>query len=243
MTTQWAALAQPNAGAGDQIIYYRRPRTGEHAGWIVYGDSLSGTKLRDFVRRGFEPLMTYGVINTSARDRRMYGDKNTPRDDAMTKDIYIWDAILSHPDGPAEFPVEQLVSNRWYRPERCPVPDAFFPQLVGKEIKEYTCPERCGRPPFVAVDGIGGVSTLRTHLRVMHGWDQANLQAYGARVGIDFNKGDMSSVVTDFTYNADAAVTISCERCGEQFRGRTAKARLARHEKNHPVAAIETVGT
>ena len=243
MTNQWAAFAQPNAGAGDQIIYYRRPRRGEHNGWIVYGDSLSGTKLRDYVRRGFEPLMKYGVINSNERDRRMCGDATRPRDETMTKDRYIWEGILTHPDGPAEFPVEQLAAFRWYRPERCPVPDVYFPQLVGKQIKEYTCPERCGPPPFVAIEGMGGVGTLRTHLRVMHDCDQANLQAYGARVGIDFNRADVNDMaITDVAYGGQAVETLTCERCGDEFKGAMAKARLAKHAKNHPVAVVETVG-
>ena len=244
MTSQWAALGQPNAGDGDQIIYYRRPRHGENAGWIVYGDSLSGTKLRDYVKRGFEPLMQFGIINSAERDQRMYGDRSHPRDEAMTKDRYIWEGILIHPDGPVEFPVEQTITYRWYRPERCPVPEAYFPQLVGKKIKEYTCPERCGRPPFVAVEGIGGVGTLRTHLRVMHGWDQTNLQAYGERVGIDFNKADVDTVtIADVTYGEQVAVSVTCDRCGLEFKGVMAKAHLARHLARHPVAVIETVGT
>lgn len=243
MTNQWAALAQPNAGAGDRIIYYRRPRQGEDPGWIVYGDSLSGTKLQDRLRRGFEPLMQYGAINSAARDLAMFGDKSHPRDEGMTRGRYIWEGILSHPDGPAEFPIEQIVTFRWYRPEHCPVQDAYFPQLVGKKIKEYTCPERCGRPPFVACDGIGGIGPLRTHLRVMHKWDQANLQAYGARVGIDFNMSDVNSLaVNEVSYGEQAVETLTCDRCGQRFEGRMAKAHLGRHLKNHPVAIVETVG-
>ena len=230
MTNQWAAFAQPNSGSGDQIIYYRRKRSGQDPGWIVYGDSLSGTKLRDKVRLGFEPLMQFGVINSADRDARMYGDKSHPRDDTMTKDRYIWEGILSHPDGPAEFPVEQIIAFRWYRSENCPVPDAYFPQLVGTKITEYICPERCGRPPFVGVDGIGGVGVLRTHLRVMHGWDQNNLQAYGQRVGIDFNKSDVSeSLVREIGYDEQPPEVLTCERCGEQFKGGMAKARFVKH--------------
>ena len=241
MTMSWDAFAQPNAGAGDQIIYYRRPRKGEHAGWIVFGDSLSGTKLRDYVKRGFEPLMQFGIINSAARDRARFGDKSTPADSTMTMARYEWEAILTHPDGPAEFPIEQLVSNRWYRPEHCPVPDAHFPQLVGKQIIEYTCPEHCGRPPFVGVDGVGGIGTLRTHLRIMHRWDQANLQAYGARVGIDFNKADVEMLATSEYVYGGAAAALKCERCGEEFKGAMAAARLGKHVKNHPVAEVVTI--
>ena len=243
MTMQWEAFAQPNAGAGDQIIYYRRPRKGEDAGWIVFGDSLSGTKLRDFVKRGFEPLMQFGLVNSNARDRERFGDSSHPADPTMTPARYEWEGILTHPDGPAAFPVEQIVAYRWYRPEFCPVPDAHFPQLVGKEIIEYTCPERCGRPPFVSVDGIGGIGQLRQHLRIMHAWDQANMQAYGARVGIDFNKSDIETIaVSTLSYGGAPVPTLTCEECGDEFKGTMAAARLAKHVKNHPVASIVTVG-
>lgn len=235
----WAALGSPRGGAGDQIIYYRRARRGEHPGWIVWGDSLSGSKLRDYVRRGFEPLMQYGVINSPARDRRAFSNEPEP---GMTTEKYVWEAILTHPDGPAEFPVEQVITYGWHRPEKCPIPDAYFPQLVGKKVTEYTCPERCGRK-FIGLDGVGGVGTLRTHLRVMHGWDQSNLQAYGTRMGIDFNKGDVDDLlVNDVVYGGAAVEALSCEKCGEEFNGAMAAARRAKHVKNHPVAEIVTVG-
>ena len=241
MVNDWAAFNQPNAGAGDQIIYYRRPRSGEDAGWIVYGDSLSGTKLRDYVKRGFEPLMKYGVINSAGRDTRTFGDKSHPADTTMTTARYIWEAILNHPDGPAEFPVDQIIAFRWHRPDNCPVPDAYFPQLVGKRLREYQCPERCGRAPFVEVDGSGGIAILRQHLRIMHRWDQANLQAYGERVGIDFNRADVQEFgVAEMAYGS-AEEVLTCERCGQEFRGKLAPAHLGRHQKSHPVAEITVV--
>lgn len=228
MTTglqDWAALGQPNRGDGDRIIYYRRPTKGtngrpvEDPGWIVFGDSISGSKLRDFVARGFQPLMQYGTINSAQRDVRAFGSKSSPADPTMTREQYIWEGILSHPDGPAEFPLEQIIAFGWYRPEQCPVPTAYFPQLVGKKVKEYTCPERCGRKPFVEIDGVGGISALRQHLRIMHEWDQANLQAYGERVGIDFNKADVAELlINDMQFGSRPSVAPE------------------------PVAAIETVG-
>lgn len=196
----------PGRGDGDHIIYYRRPlkaRNGMplvHAGWITWGDSLSGTKHRDMTVRGFEPLHQYTRINTQSRDKRMY----EPGDEAaISRSRYIWESILSHPDGPAEFPVEQIVTYRWYRPEECPVEGVTFPQLVGMKLRELTCPERCGRLPFVELEGTGGVTALRKHLRIMHGWDQANLMAYGERVGIDFNKADVEAMnIEQMTYEA-----------------------------------------
>lgn len=230
---QWGALGGPGRGQGDRVIYYRKPN-----GWITYGDSVSGTKLRDFVARGFEPLMQYGYINTQGRDNRRFGTANQEREAGMTEGKYIWEQILSHPDGPAEFPLEQVIAMRWYRPENCPVEDAYFPQLAGKKIREYNCPEQCGRAPFVDIEGAGGMSGLRTHLRIMHGWDQANLLAYGERVGIDFTHPDVvEAPVHDF--EADAGPVLTCEECGKEFSGGAAKARLTRHRKDHAKVEIE----
>lgn len=185
-------MTNQRIGQGDQIIYYRRPRKGENAGWITYGDSLSGSKYRDFVRRGFEPLEKYGYINTYARDRAAFGDgKTAPAEAGWTTERYIWEQILSHPDGPAEFPVEQLLTFRWYRPENVPVPGVSFPQLKGVKVKEFRCPERCGRAPFVDVDGAGGARALANHLRITHGWDIPSLMAYGERIGVDFTAADV----------------------------------------------------
>lgn len=248
MTADWSALGQNKGGGGDSIIYYRKPNKGVEAGWIVFGDSLSGTKLRDFVKRGFEPLMQFGSINDRRRDMRAFGTKDSPiapEYESLSPNEhrarYEWEGILTHPDGPAAFPVEQIIAYRWYRPENCPVPDAYFPQLAGKKIREYNCPERCGRNPFVDVDGVGGVSALRSHLRIMHEWDQANLQAYGARVGIDFNASDVGELLIQDVNVAEQGEAVTCETCGEEFRGGFKEARLGKHRRSHGVVDVVTV--
>lgn len=243
---QWASLGEGGGGAGDQVIYYRRPRKGENAGWITWSDSLSGTKLRDFVRRGFEPMTKYGVINSGDRDRRAFGaGKNFPPTPEFAdlepqahRARYLWEAILSHPEGPAEFPIEQVVIMGWYRPEQCPVPEARFPQIAGKKIREYGCPERCGRRPFVEMDGIGGVGALRQHLRIIHRWDQSNLQAYGERMGIDFNKADVGELLIE-----DVATEVVEEHiCPDDgFKAKSAFG-LQAHERSHQKVAVETIG-
>ncbi|KKK75451.1 hypothetical protein LCGC14_2873550, partial [marine sediment metagenome] len=85
--------------------YYRRPNEGEDAGWIIVGPvSGNGTAVADFIRRGFEPLHKYGRI---------------PHDEPSP-----WKTILSHPDGPGEFPVDQIMTARWFAVEgqknQCP---------------------------------------------------------------------------------------------------------------------------
>ena len=245
MTSEWSP-GKPQSGAGDQIIYYRRPKKGENAGWIIWGDSISGSKFRDYARRGFQALLQYGTINTVERDNRAFGTKISPpapefRDLTMNMfhARYLWEAILTHPDGPAEFPVEQIVTARWYRPENVPVADVIFPQLKGLKIKEYNCPERCGRPAFVDIDGVGGVTSLANHLKISHEWDRVNISAYGDRVGIDFNKLDVVlAPVTEYEVSAEVPSYV-CKECDKSFKARVA---LAGHMRSHPLVEIEVAG-
>ena len=247
---QWAA-GQAQSGSGDQVIYYRKPDTGLHGGWITWGDSISGSKQRDMIKLGFYPLIKYGTINNLQREVRAFGTKSSPiapeyavLEPQDHRARYLWEQILTHPDGPAEFPVEQVVAYRWYRPEKCPVPEAYFPQLEGVKIRELTCPEHCGREPFVELNGVGGISALRQHLRIMHKWDQSNLNAYGERVGIDFNRVDVKDILINEVTLGDQTPPLVCEECEQEFRGGFKEARFARHKKTHmkSAALVETVG-
>ena len=150
-------------GKFETYIYARRPDKEPDARWIV---TLARTSLEDYMIRGFEPLWKYGRPNRK-------GDANK------------WVAILSHPDGAKEFPVEQVMQFRWYRDEDNPLPGTKYPQLVGHKVKEYKCPE-CRRI-FPAFDGLGGIEDLGRHLKIIHSWDRASLVRYGEKVGIDFD--------------------------------------------------------
>jgi hypothetical protein len=152
----------------EKAMYFRRPRDWEnHPGWIVTAGTNAG-RVESYMWRGFEPLHKYGHIEGSEAG-------GNP-----------WQQILEHPDGPAEFPAEQVMVLRWYKEKDCPVPGVKFPQLQGHKIVEYKCPE-CKREPFAAIDGEGGVEPLAFHLRVRHAWDRASLVRYGEKVGIDFD--------------------------------------------------------
>lgn len=220
---------------GDQIIYYRKPNRGEEAGWITWGDSVSGSKLRDMIRRGFTPLMQYGVINSIENMARARSDGER-----------IWGPILRHPEGPSEFPIEQVLTYRWYRPEECPVVEAVFPQLSGMRVKEYRCPECRHAAPYVDTGHASGVRGLATHLRVTHGWDRVSLMAYGERIGVDFNQAWQVMGVEEYVVGERESVTAAaaafiCDECG---RGFAKKIALAGHMRSHPkpLVEIETIG-
>lgn len=207
-------MTMAHAGAGDEIIYYRRPRftrdgePAENAGWITWADSLSGTKRRDYETRGWVALTQYGKINSQQRENALAnrienGEQMTPRQYSAE---YIWGAILRHPDGPAEFPLDQILALRWYEARNCPIKDVepaqLFPQLKGHRIKHYPCPQ-CNRS-FAEVDGSGAAKSFANHLRIMHDWDMANILNYGKEVGIDFAKVDFGSTgVVEMTFGEE----------------------------------------
>lgn len=234
-------MTNQRTGAGDQVIYYRRPvgPDKEESGWIIIGDTLSGTKYRDYVRRGFQPLEKYGSVNTAGRDARAFGTKTTPAEEGWTPARYRWEQILSHPDGPGEFPVDQILTYRWYRPENLPIPGVVFPQLQGVKVKEYRCPERCGRPPFVDIDGTGGMRGLGSHLKIAHEWDTVALITYGERVGLDFLKADVAEFSAQEYIVEQAAAEFVCPHCKKPFRSRIA---LEGHKRSHPMVEVEAIG-
>ena len=175
-------------GKFDRAMYFRRPDKPYHRRWITWG---SRTHMEGFLIRGFEPLWKYGYVASD--------DPNPP-----------WGTILNHPEGPLEFPAEQVISHRWYIPEQCPVPSVRFPQLQGNKVTHYPCPE-CERAPFIAVNGLGGIEDLARHLRLMHAWDRPSLMKYGEKVGLDFDVvyGDLKE---SFDFNAEPA-TVKCDEC------------------------------
>lgn len=195
MTSEYATFNTTGKGLGDEVIYYRRPfktRDGEpaeNAGWITWADSLSGTKLRDYEVRGFTPLRQYGFVNNEDRlndmIKRAHQERWTPR---QFQAELIWGQILRHPDGPAEFPLEQIMTLRWYEPDNCPIrgvdPVELFPQLRGHKVKKYGCPQ-CRRT-FAEVDGRGAGQPFANHLRIMHEYDMQNILTYGTKIGLDF---------------------------------------------------------
>jgi len=225
-------------GKMDRAMYYRRPDKGQHRQWLVVD---SRTMLESFQIRGFEPLFKYGYIpytDPDAKDDE--GNHTLP----LTSP---WKPILQHPDGPKEFPVEQIISARWYIAEECPVPGApgIFPQLAGNKITHYPCPE-CDRAAFQAVNGLGGIRHLATHLRLIHEWDRVSLMRYGEKVGIDFDVvyGDLKKSY-DFSVEADTMAEVEkCDECDYvPAEGKSAAKALRMHKMSaHKPMEIVTVG-
>lgn len=188
-------------GKFEKDIYYRRPvDADENPGWITTGAQKSGTALRDYTMRGFEPLWKYGSI---------------PHDEPNR-----WKTILTHPDGPAEFPADQILSLRWYEEKECPVPGVRFPQIAGAKVREYRCPICKGRK-FVQVNGRGGIGDLGNHLAIIHKWDRQSIRSYGEEIGVDFTDTEaVTDIVTDVKLNvspepeAEPGVDL-LERCNQ----------------------------
>lgn len=149
----------------ERCMYYRKPPSGTEAGWIVV-NGTNPERQQGLFQKGFVPLHQYHFVSPQ--------DVDHPDESYRT-----WSQILLSPGGPAEFPVDQLIAYRWYDPNVCPVPSARFPQLVGAKITRVWC-EECTtvyyhRPTHLA-----------RHLRAVHGYDRADVRAYGEQYGIVF---------------------------------------------------------
>lgn len=188
-------FAAVNQSKWEQVIYYRCPpvikHTGERheqAGWIICGDSQS-PKLADNVMRGYIPLSEFGFVKDSRN---------------------MWGPILSHPDGPRQFPLDQIIAYRWYhvddlrrqwpglpaRYQRDQDLARLFPQLRDPDlkIKEYGCPN-CRNRKFLEPRG------LFQHLHNHHDFKTEDIFAWGEKMGIDF--GDMlrDRAMTEVTFD------------------------------------------
>ena len=221
-------------GKFDKAMYFRRPQTTvQRKGWIV---TASRTHRDTYELMGFEPLMKYGVLPNDDPELRNEEGKPVPLRSP-------WYPILTHPDGPKEFPVAQVMTFRWYVPEECPNPKAKFPQLQGHKVTHYPCPE-CERPAFIAIDGLGGIEHLARHLRIVHDWDRPSLMKYGEKVGLDFDVvyGDLKKTY-DFSLESEVEV-LSCDECDFVVRedSKDKQASLRFHKmKAHKPLEVETV--
>lgn len=166
----------------EKCMYYRHPQVwspdspqeqrNPRAGWIVFAGN-NRDRMADMMERGFQPLRKFGLAAKNA---------SWSKEAQGTPDQYgPWGAILSHADGPRQFPLSQILAHRWYDPRYCPVPGVVWPQLAGQEIVEYSCPDCTDRTFPLALH-------LARHLRTQHDWTVDDLVKFGEAMGLDFRR-------------------------------------------------------
>ena len=194
----------PSSGGKEEPVYYYRLKNG----WIDRGGSQASLQMH-MARKGAVPLPKYGPIQHSED---------------------FWGPILRHPDGPAEFPVDQILAYRWYRKDMLPdlrpivqqgrtqvrvgtQPVVRFPQLKGVKITEFPCPENCKVITLMGqqVDkAYHSPIDLGNHLRVMHGYDRSEILKYGQEMGIDFSKTPGGRKLVEYGFDeADTTAPVA----------------------------------
>lgn len=180
----------------EKNLYYRHPETwstgtaqekpNARANWIIWAGN-NRDRMADMMERGFTPLRKFGIAARYAQDE--------PQSQGTPDQYGPWGAILMHPEGPAAFPISQIMTYRWYDPRHCPVPGVVFPQLDGVEIAEYACPDCNDRVFSMALH-------LSRHLRAQHDWSVDDVVKFGAAMGLDFSREFTKGVKNVRTYSA-----------------------------------------
>ena len=194
---------QRDGSKEEKVIYYKAPeitvmgKPYANASWIDWGDSQSSKRMV-MIERGWIPLTKFGPVRDS---------------------LFPWVTILMHPDGPAMFPVEQLLSQRWWNRDilkaQWPAeprtyygtptmpsgftPERLFKQLAGVQIVEYQCPQCTDRTVRTPMG-------LFQHLSITHDWDTKDIFTYGEKAGIDFEIVFNKRSKIDFTFGSDDSV-------------------------------------
>lgn len=162
----------------EAVMYWRKPlvyldqfgieQEFNGPGWITVADSQD-LKAIAYMRRGFELLRKYGRVTGN------HGDE--------------WLPILTHPDGPGEFPAAQVRTYGWHHPERLPGRlrghPIYFPRLAEaypNGVPEFLCPDCTGRRSFQEP------FQLARHLTVRHGYDRAAILAMESFFGVELTR-------------------------------------------------------
>lgn len=172
-----------------KVIYAKRPtkdgNTGRPIsmpGWITWTDDDTRTgELWRKTALGWRFFKQFGYLGQR---------------DGSPDPLGPWQKILEHKDGPAQFPVDQLLEFGWYDKRNVPVENVYFPQLKGMKIPRYRCPECEDR---VFLKGIH----LARHCRNAHSYDRKDIQDLATEMGIDLMhemyKGKDMIEVYDYT--------------------------------------------
>lgn len=234
---QLMAVAQDmlvNKKRSERVIYYRNPtvtqdgRPHHEPGWIHWGDSQEQKQVWEWAK-GRLPLNRFGAIEAK---------KNDDAPDGPFEKYGPWGPILCHPEGPKEFPVDQILTFGWYDPKRCPVPGVRFPQLrewiaEGNEITEYACPE-CNSVAYREARFLG------RHLKNTHGWDRLEIIAFGKEVGFDLSRDFSGRGKITRTYGYDESESMApslAPEAEEEIAVKTVTAR--RREERSPEEIAE----
>lgn len=165
---------QQRGKVSERCMYYRKPNRGAEANWIVV-NGTNAERQQGLFQKGFVPLQQYGFVDPQAVTVPPYLEE----DEGRAASYRTWAKILLAPGGPDEFPVDQLISYRWYDTGICPVGPTRFPQLVGVKILRVWC-EECSTVYYHKA------THLARHLRTVHSYDRADVRAYGEQYGITF---------------------------------------------------------
>lgn len=220
MPEQFTPTAPRRPNKYETHMYYQRPTEGprgevvQNPGWITVGGVKGDKRTRYEDWKRFTALRQFGEIPS--------GHSNQ------------WEHILCQPGGPEAFPVDQVLTLRWYNPQEIPMDCAWmgrdeepcpymmklrsegvrFPQLEGHEVIERQCPE-CERAKFATVDGVGGVGALARHLSIIHDWTPERLKKYGEAMGIDFDAVySRKTQEKTFSFKPEHARNgVACDEC------------------------------
>jgi hypothetical protein len=184
----------PSRKQSEPVIYYRKMDKGPEQGWIVTADSQMHKQIM-YLQRGWQPLPQYGLVGRAS---------------CHWDSAYRWYPILSHPEGPKEFPIEQILQFGWHRPGGLPsfpmpngepytptLEQVFFPQLADQDIDDFGCPE-CENRLFIKG------AYLARHLADAHKWDYNAIISLGEQIGIDFRRDFAPMMKRSYTFPKQA---------------------------------------
>lgn len=222
-------------GRGQHAYYKRRSD-----GWIITSGAWPSAKAdKEFKGYDYLPafgtfLMSFGDDINTANQRDRTGRKFFPHKEP-------WRLILQHPDGPAQFPVAQIIAYRWHL--RPPYREVRFPQMADVNVTDLFCPE-CEAGIFSSESEQEAVDMLRTHLTSKindtHQYRPEDFRSLGESIGVDFfaprrparqvryvpSYEDEEPEGIDLTESS----TFICSDCEREF---SSAAGLASHRRSH----------
>lgn len=215
--------------------YYKRRRDG----WIITGGCWPSAKA-DKEYKGFEFLPTFGTFLMSFGDDISQSNQRDRSGRRFFPHKEPWRLMLQHPDGPAQFPVSQIIAYRWHL--RPPYREVRFGQMDGVTVTDLFCPE-CENGIFSADNEQDAVDMLRAHLSSKindtHQYRPEDFRSLGQQVGVDFFaprrgarpvRGGPQYEVEPEPVALTESTTFICSDCGYES---TTAAGLASHRRTH----------